>query len=154
MEHKLVELLKNKNYSISFAESCTCGLLASKIGNVPGASDVFNESYVTYANLSKIKILGVREETLETYGAVSCQTALEMSKGVKNISNSDIGIGITGIAGPGGGTNEKPVGLVYISVCTPTEHAYERYIFDGDRYNVRNSAANKAIEIVINLLKG
>ncbi len=154
MEHKLVELLKNKNYTISFAESCTCGLLASKIGNVPGASDVFNESYVTYANLSKIKTLGVREETLETYGAVSYQTALEMSKGVKNISNSDIGIGITGIAGPGGGTDEKPVGLVYISVCTPTKHMYEKYIFNGDRYNVRNSAANKAIEIVINLLKG
>lgn len=154
MEFELVKLLKINNYSISFAESCTCGLLASKIGNVPGASDVFNESYVTYANLSKIKILGVKEDTLDTYGAVSQQAALEMSKGVKNKSDADIGIGITGIAGPGGGTEEKPVGLVYISVCTPTVHMCEKHIFKGDRYNVRNSAANKALEIVINLLKG
>ena len=154
MEHELVKLLKSKKYSISFAESCTCGLLASKIGNVPGASDVFNESYVTYANSSKMKLLGVKQETLDAYGAVSFQTALEMSEGVKFASNADIGVGITGIAGPGGGTDEKPVGLVYISVCTPTHHIYEKQIFDGDRLNVRNSAADKAIQMVINLLKG
>ncbi len=154
MEYELVKLLKTKGYTISFAESCTCGLLASKIGNVPGASSVFNESYVTYANSSKIKILGVKEDTLNKYGAVSFQTALEMSEGVKRISVADIGIGVTGIAGPDGGTCDKPVGLVYISICTHKEHIYEKCIFDGDRYNVRNAAADKAIEMTINLLKG
>ena len=154
MEFELINLLKNKGLTISFAESCTCGLLASKIGNVPGASSVFNESYVTYANSSKMKLLGVKSTTLDTYGAVSFQTALEMSSGVKIASNSDIGIGITGIAGPDGGTDEKPVGLVYISVCTDIEHIYEKCVFKGDRQSVRNQAVNKAIEMTINILKG
>ena len=154
MEFELVNILKNKGLTISFAESCTCGLLASKIGNVPGASSVFNESYVTYANASKMKILGVKRDTLENYGAVSWQTALEMSEGVRKISDSDIGIGITGIAGPGGGTNQKPVGLVYISIATDNKHIYEKCLFDGDRQSVRNQATNKALKMIINILKG
>lgn len=154
MEFELVNILKNKGLTISFAESCTCGLLASKIGNVPGASSVFNESYVTYANASKMKILGVKRDTLENYGAVSWQTALEMSEGVRKISDSDIGIGITGIAGPGGGTKQKPVGLVYISIATDNKHIYEKCLFDGDRQSVRNQATNKALRMIINILKG
>ncbi|MBO5453761.1 MAG: CinA family protein [Clostridia bacterium] len=154
MEFELVNILKNKGLTISFAESCTCGLLASKIGNVPGASSVFNESYVTYANASKMKILGVKCDTLENYGAVSWQTALEMSEGVRKISDSDIGIGITGIAGPGGGTKQKPVGLVYISIATDNKHIYEKCLFDGDRQSVRNQATNKALKMIINILKG
>ena len=154
MEFELVNILKNKGLTISFAESCTCGLLASKIGNVPGASSVFNESYVTYANASKMKILGVKRDTLENYGAVSWQTALEMSEGVRKISDSDIGIGITGIAGPGGGTKQKPVGLVYISIATDNKHIYEKCLFDGNRQSVRNQATNKALRMIINILKG
>ena len=154
MEFELVNILKNKGLTISFAESCTCGLLASKIGNVPGASSVFNESYVTYANASKMKILGVKRDTLENYGAVSWQTALEMSEGVRKISDSDIGIGITGIAGPGGGTKQKPVGLVYISIATDNKHIYEKCLFDGNRQSVRNQATNKALKMIINILKG
>lgn len=141
---KVVELLKKHKLTISTAESCTGGLLSGAITSVSGSSDVFNAGIVTYSNDAKMKYLGVKKETLDKFGAVSENTALEMSNGVKSVNNSHIGVGITGIAGPTGGTEAKPVGLVYISV----NDIVTKNIFAGDREQVRNSAVTKALDMI------
>jgi nicotinamide-nucleotide amidase len=117
LEATLVKILREKKLTLSTAESCTGGLVSSAITNVSGSSEVFGFGVCTYANEAKMKLLGVKSETLEKYGAVSEQTAMEMAKGVKELSGSDISVSLTGIAGPGGGTEEKPVGLVYLGVA-------------------------------------
>ncbi len=152
-EYKLVELLKERGLTISCAESCTAGLVASMIGNVPGASDVFNESYVTYSNDAKIKNLKVKEETLKEHGAVSHQTAKEMAEGVKKCSEADIGVSVTGIAGPTGGTVSKPVGLVYIGIATNKGCTVYKYHFTGSRNLVRNKTARSVLRKVIQMIK-
>ena len=141
---KVVDLLKKHNLTISTAESCTGGLLSGAITAVSGSSDVFSAGIVTYSNDAKMKYLGVKEETLQKYGAVSEQTAYEMSMGVKEVNCADVGVGITGIAGPTGGTEEKPVGLVYIGV----NGVVTKNIFTGDREEVRKSAVVKALNMV------
>ena len=113
----VVRKLKEKGLTISAAESCTGGLFAKTVTDIPGASDVFDRSIVTYSNRAKVEELGVSEETLEKYGAVSEQTAREMAEGIARASGSDICVSVTGIAGPGGGTEEKPVGLIYIGLA-------------------------------------
>ena len=110
---KLIE----KNITISTAESCTGGSLGKIITSVPGASSIYGYGFITYANEAKERLLGVFPETLEKYGAVSHQTATQMAQGAKKVSGSDIAVSVTGIAGPGGGTQEKPVGLVYIAIA-------------------------------------
>jgi len=115
----LVELLKEKGLTIATAESCTGGKIASSITGVPGSSEVFGYGVVSYANSAKMELLGVRADTLALYGAVSEETAIEMAEGIKNLSGADIGIGITGIAGPEGGSAEKPVGLVWVGIASP-----------------------------------
>jgi len=115
----LVELLKEKHLTLATAESCTGGKLASSITGVPGSSEVFGYGVVSYANSAKMELLGVRADTLALYGAVSEETAIEMAEGVRNLSGADIGIGITGIAGPDGGSPEKPVGLVWMGIASP-----------------------------------
>lgn len=114
-----VELLRTHGLKVSVAESCTGGYLAKRITDIPGSSDVFECGIVSYANGIKAKILGVKEETLAQYGAVSPQTAREMAGGVRALSGADIGVSLTGIAGPGGGSEEKPVGLVYLGISSP-----------------------------------
>lgn len=114
----VVEKLKQKSLHLATAESCTGGLISKKITEISGSSDVFDCGVCSYANFIKHKILGVKEETLEKYGAVSAECAVEMAKGVVELSNADIGVSATGIAGPGGGTPKKPVGLVYIGIYT------------------------------------
>jgi len=111
------KLLKQKGPTLCVAESCTGGLVSSLLTDVSGSSDYIKLNFVTYSNEAKIKILGVERKTLEKYGAVSEQTAVQMAQGARKVAACDIGLGITGIAGPAGGTPEKPVGLVYISVC-------------------------------------
>ena len=113
--YEVIRTLIGEGLSVATAESCTGGMIASTIVDYPGASDCFNEGYVTYSNEAKVKNLGVKTETLEAYGAVSEQTAKEMAIGVKDKSGADFGLSSTGIAGPGGGTIEKPVGLVFIA---------------------------------------
>ena len=113
----MIKKIIKKGLKIATAESCTGGLLAARITSEAGASACFDMGLITYSNQSKIQMLGVKEQTLHRYGAVSSQTALEMSEGIKKLSGADIGISVTGIAGPGGGTDEKPVGLVYIAVA-------------------------------------
>ena len=114
VEDKVVKRLRELGLSITTAESCTGGLLAGTILNVSGASAVYNEGHITYSNDAKERILGVSHETLVQYGAVSEQTAREMAAGAARIANADVALSTTGIAGPGGGTPEKPVGLIYV----------------------------------------
>ena len=152
IESVLVETLIRHKMRIATAESCTGGMIAQKITSVPGASKCFDCGVVTYSNDQKMKLLGVSAESLENYGAVSRKTALEMCKGVKELANADFGISVTGIAGPGGGTKEKPVGTVWIGVCSKNIHKAEKFLFDGDRNQVRESTANAAMNRVIDII--
>lgn len=155
-EAVLVRLLTDKSISISTAESCTGGLIASRITDVPGASAVLNEAFVTYSNKAKEERLSVSEKTLEAYGAVSEQTAYEMARGL--LENADCGaaISVTGIAGPGGGSKEKPVGLVYIGTALKVQSNIKvnvkKYNFVGTRDKIKFNAATSAITDMINFI--
>lgn len=153
LESVVVDLLKKNNSSLATAESCTGGLIANRITNVPGASEVFLEGFITYSNESKVKRLGVSEETLKRYGAVSSETAEEMVRGVLEVSGAQIGIGVTGIAGPGGGTPDKPVGLVYIGIGSKNDGIkVEKHNFHGNREQIKQSVANAALDSIRRLL--
>ena len=128
-----VELLAEHKMTVTTAESCTGGLIAATLVNVPGASDVLNEGYITYSNEAKIRLVNVSPETLERYGAVSSQTAKEMANGAAKAAKAEAALSATGIAGPGGGTEEKPVGLVYIGCSVNGKTTAKRCVFDGNR---------------------
>lgn len=153
MEEELVEILTKKQYKITTAESCTGGLVAATIVNVSGASEVFQAGFVTYANEAKEKELGVKSETLQTYGAVSEKTAKEMAIGCAAHAKAQVGVSTTGIAGPGGGTAEKPVGLVYIGCAVRSNVYVEKNVFSGDRQQVRRQAADRAIGFALECIK-
>lgn len=151
-EKKLVLKLIEKNYKIAVAESCTGGMLASKIVSVPMASKVIDESFVTYSNESKIKRLGVSEETIEKFGVVSEEVVAEMAKGVKFTADSNVGVGISGIAGPTGATKTKPVGMVCFGfVVNENVQTYTKY-FKGSRTAVRKKSTKFAIEKLLEIL--
>ena len=145
LEEAVVELLKQKNFTVTTAESCTAGKLAGRIMNVAGASEVYNEGYITYANAAKEKLLGVKHETLETFGAVSEETAREMAMGAAKEAGADAALSVTGIAGPGGGTPEKPVGLVYIGCYVQGEVYVKKCQFTGNRERNRDSSVVQAL---------
>lgn len=145
LQEILVKNLKNSNYTISSCESCTGGLLASKITSITGASQVFELGIVTYSNNSKIQELGVSNDTLERFGAVSEEAAHEMAKGLYDKSKANIVVSITGIAGPGGGSKEKPVGLVYFCIMVNGKTRIVKKIFSGDRLRIQEGAANTAL---------
>jgi len=151
-EEELVNNLTNKQYTISTVESCTGGLLSATIVNVSGASDVFNCGFVTYANEAKERMVHVCPETLQKHGAVSEETAKEMALGCAKEANADIALSTTGIAGPGGGTPGKPVGLVYIGCALHGSVAVERYVFQGNRTEVRKQTVDKALDLAIRCL--
>jgi len=142
------KLLLESGMTLALAESCTGGLLASKLTDIPGISAVFDRSIVTYSNRSKVEELGVSQQTLDLYGAVSEQTAREMAEGIRKASNTDIGISITGIAGPAGATAEKPVGLVYtaLSDCNGTD--VKRLDLWGNRNRIRYTACLHVFDIL------
>lgn len=146
------ELLKKKNFTISCAESCTGGLLTSKLTDVAGSSNYVQGAIVSYSNEIKISALHVKEETLENFGAVSHETAFEMAKNIREIFKTDIGVGITGIAGPGGGAKEKPVGLVYISVADKNSVTVEKFNFVGSRTEIKNQSVLSALKMIENFL--
>ena len=149
LEQVVVETLAARGLTVATAESCTGGLLSQRITSVPGASDVFAYGACTYANGIKQKMLGVKAETLAEYGAVSPETAAEMARGVRAAADADFGVGITGIAGPGGGTPEKPVGLVYVAACSGETTYVQRLMITGrTREVVRISATQRALEMV------
>lgn len=151
-EFELVAALRAAGASVSTAESCTGGLVAARITSVSGASEAFKYGTVTYCNEAKNKILGVKKETLDSFGAVSAETAAEMAAGVRKIMNAEIGVSVTGLAGPNGGEG-KPVGLVYVAVNSDNYSEVTENHFSGDRISVRNQAADKALELALRAAK-
>lgn len=148
LEDVVVSRLRQKHLSIAAAESCTGGLFTGKLVNVSGASEVLGESIITYSNEAKMKYLGVKQETLNQYGAVSEETAREMALGIQKAANSNLGIGITGIAGPEGGSAEKPVGLIYIACAYDRKVTVNEYRLRGNREKVREQTVVKALDMI------
>ena len=146
-------LAKQHNVCLAAAESCTGGLLSHLITNVPGSSDYFLGSVITYANQAKIQILGVKSETLEKFGAVSRETVLEMAHAVRQVFFADIGVSVSGIAGPGGGVPGKPVGTVWIGLSVAGLDRAWRYQFSGDRQEVKQQAAEMALKLLVECLQ-
>lgn len=153
VEEIVGRLLKERGWKISSAESCTGGLVAHRITNIPGSSDYFESGVITYSNEAKIEVLKVPEGIIKTHGAVSGQTAIAMAEGIRRLRNTDIGIGITGIAGPSGGTISKPVGLVYIALSAPSYVESKEFRFTGDRCEIKLMASEAALEMILRLLE-
>lgn len=152
IEEKVVARLKEKGWQVTCAESCTGGMIAATLVNVAGVSDVFMESYVTYANASKHKLIGVEEEMLETYGAVSRQVAEQMAKGAAKAASAQAAVAVTGIAGPDGGTPDKPVGLVYIGCFVDGKTVVTENHFKGSRMEIREQTTQAALALLYKCL--
>lgn len=152
LEEKVVELLAERHYTVTTAESCTGGMIAGTIVNAAGASEVLNEGYITYSNEAKERLVGVSHETLERFGAVSEQTAREMAEGAARAAGADAALSATGIAGPGGGTEEKPVGLVYIGCTLNGKTEVKECRFDGNRMENRLHTVQTALEMLQSML--
>ena len=152
LEEQVVDRLIHLGYTVSFAESCTGGLCCGTLVNVANASKVLNASFVTYANAAKIRFLGVEADTILNYGVVSEQVAAQMARGAARTAESDVGVGITGIAGPGGGTPEKPVGTVWIAAALKDMVVSECCHFGTEREDNIRLAANTALRMLQQLL--
>ncbi len=144
----VIKKFKRKKVLLAIAESCTGGYISHMVTNISGASNVFERGIVCYSNKSKIEILNVDPKSIDAFGAVSETVARQLAYNVRILSNVDIGIGITGIAGPTGGTIEKPVGLVYIGFSTEEETIIQKYNFDADRINFKELVLEKIIEFL------
>ncbi len=149
---RLGQRLRALGFTLAVAESCTGGGLADAVTDVAGSSDYFLGGVVAYANRVKEQLLGVDPAVLATQGAVSEPVAIQMAEGVRRGLGSDLGVGITGIVGPGGGSAEKPVGLVYIAVAGPRGHAVRRYLWAGDRIGNKRSSVQAALELLLERL--
>ena len=150
---KIVKLLTKKKLTVSFAESCTGGLLASSITSISGSSKVFNMGLVTYSNNAKVKLLQVPKKTITKYGAVSYETCLSMVKNLSKTSKSNISISITGVAGPNGGTKEKPVGLVYIGLKKGSKIIVKQNYFKSKkRISIQKATVKQALKMILNIL--
>jgi len=152
LKQKLISLLSQKNISISTAESCTGGMLGATLTSIPGISQYYGYGFVTYSNDAKQKLIGVKENTLLKYGAVSSQTAMEMAEGALKVSGSDIAVSATGIAGPGGGTAKKKVGLVYIAYASKEKSIYKELNLSGDRESIRIQTVSDILNLIIEQL--
>lgn len=148
LEQSCVDLLLANELTISTMESCTGGMVAARLINVPGVSEVFKAGYVTYSNKAKRKVLGVKQSTLKKYTAVSAKVAEEMAQGVSLLTKADVTLSVTGIAGPDGGTEEKPVGLVYIGCSVKGRTKVMEYHFDGSRMKIRESTVVAALTLL------
>ena len=150
---KIVKLLTKKKLTVSFAESCTGGLLASSITSISGSSKVFNMGLVTYSNNAKVKLLKVPKKTITKYGAVSYETCLSMVKNLSKISKANISISITGVAGPNGGTKAKPVGLVYIGLKKASKIIVKKNLFKSKkRISIQKATVKQALKMILNIL--
>ena len=154
MEAILGEMLDERGLTIATAESCTGGLVSHRLTNVPGSSEYYIGSVIAYAYHAKVRQLNVKWQTLETHGAVSHETVAEMASGVRAALETDIGIAVSGIAGPGGGSPGKPVGLVWLGLSTPDGNWTRDHNFEGERIAVKNQAAEAALQFVIDYLEG
>jgi len=154
LSQKLVKLLRKKKLKISFAESCTGGLLSSSIASISGSSKVFTVGLVTYSNQSKINILQVPKKTIIKHGAVSYETCLSMVKNVNKITKTDISVSITGVAGPKGGSKQKPVGLVYIGIKKGHKTLVKKYLFKNKKRNlIQKNTVYKALNLILGFFK-
>lgn len=148
LEQDIVELLTANGLTISTAESCTGGMVSSRLINVPGASEVFKYGFVTYSNKAKRKLIGVKKSTLEKYTAVSEEVAKEMAQGAAAESKADVAISVTGVAGPDGGTEENPVGTVYVGCAVKGDVKAYKYVFSGNRQRIREQATAAALTVL------
>jgi len=154
LSHKIVKLLTKKKLKISFAESCTGGLLSSSITSVSGSSKVFTLGLVTYSNQSKMSILKIPKSILKKNGSVSYKACLSMVKNLNKISKTNISVSITGVAGPKGGTKEKPIGLVFIAIKKNSKILVKKYLFKNKkRISIQKAAINKALNLILSFLK-
>ncbi len=154
LEEQIGPLLTARNLRLAVAESCTGGLIGHRITNVPGSSAYYLGSVTAYAYEAKVRLLGVSWETLNSHGAVSRETVLEMARGIRHTLGADLGLSVSGIAGPGGGTEEKPVGTTWIALADD-EHAWARlYCWDGDRLANKAHSAQAALEMLLAYLHG
>jgi len=154
LEEKVGNLLLRQTKKIAVAESCTGGLVAHRITNVSGASGYFEAGFVTYSNKAKERCLSVPEAIIKAKGAVSEETARSMAEGVRSAAGVDIGLAITGIAGPGGGTDEKPVGTVYIALAVPGGTFVRKFSFQGDREEIKLQTSDEALLLILDHLEG
>lgn len=153
LEFQVSELLRRRGLRLAVAESCTGGLVGHLITNVPGSSTYYMGSITAYAYEAKVRLLGVRWATLEKYGAVSKETVIEMACGVRRALAADVGLSVSGIAGPGGGTPEKPVGTTWIGLSAPGVDEAWRYQWDGDRLMVKEQTAEQALRMLVDYLR-
>ena len=153
LSSKVVRILTKKKLSVSFAESCTGGLLASTITSISGSSKVFNMGLITYSNNAKVKLLKVPKKTITKYGAVSHETCLSMVENLSKISKSNISISITGVAGPNGGTKQKPVGLVYVGLKKGRKTIIKKNLFKNKgRIFIQKATVKKVLKMVMNIV--
>ena len=153
LEEAVVKLLNARGMILTTVESCTGGLLSGTLINVAGASDVFKQGYVTYADEAKHALVDVKKSTLEKYTAVSAETAKEMAEGGLVAAGADACLSVTGIAGPDGGSKEKPVGLVYIGCCVKGNTVVQKNVFSGNRREVREQAVVSALKLLLHCLQ-
>lgn len=146
------KLLRSRKETLAVAESCTGGKVGDMITDVPGSSDYFLGGVISYSNEAKVRLLGVGRGILDTKGAVSEEVAIQMARGVRESMGATYGIGITGIAGPTGGSKAKPVGLVYIALVSTNDKVCERNVFKGSRTEVKKAAAERSLEMVLEFL--
>ena len=153
LSSKIVNLLTKKKLTVSFAESCTGGLLASSITSISGSSKIFNMGLVTYSNNSKVKLLKVPKKTITYYGAVSYETCLLMVKNLSKISKSNISVSVTGVAGPNGGTKEKPVGLVFIGLKKGNKTIIRKNLFKSKKRTlIQKATVKKVLKMILNAI--
>lgn len=154
LETQIGELLRTQELKLALAESCTGGLVGSRITDVSGSSEYFLGGIVSYSNEAKVDLLSVTWETLNSTGAVSRETVIEMARGARGLLNADIAVSVSGIAGPGGGTDEKPVGTTWIGLSTQDRELARMFQFLGDRVQNKSHAAEAALQVLLDYLQG
>jgi PncC family amidohydrolase len=154
LETLLGPLLTRRNLHLALAESCTGGLIGHRITNMPGSSEYYLGSVTAYAYEAKVRLLGVGWDTLNTFGAVSRETVLEMARGVRAALGAEIGMSVTGIAGPGGGTPDKPVGTTWIGLSTADHEQAWRFVWPGDRLQNKEQSAEMTLHLLVEYLTG
>ena len=154
LSQKIIRLLEKKRLKISFAESCTGGLLSATITQINGSSKVFTIGFVTYSNQSKIKTLKISKKTIRKHGSVSYESCLAMVKNLSKISKTNISISVTGIAGPKGGSKKKPIGLVFIGIKKGNKTLVKKHLFKNkNRSSIQKASVNKALNLILSVLK-
>jgi len=154
IEERIGRILRGRQLKIAVAESCTVGLIANRITNIQGASDYFDMGFVTYSNDSKELFLFVPEDVMAAKGAVSSEVAGAMAEGVRQVTGVDVALSVTGIAGPGGGSPEKPVGTVYIGLASESGTFVRKFLFSGNRISIKAQTSEEALRMVLEYLEG